>query len=187
MDTRLGKTGLSVMALICLIRCGSSDASTTTSSRADLAATQAIELSGMNNSDPALLPVMGQPVYAGYATLDIPGLGAQIGDLDLAVTFGTTQGTVSGEIGQFDDRDGSLSIGGGRLLRGADPRTGVAFGADLDGTLTDASGDWHIDGEINGDFRGRDHDGITAVVSGAVDHDDQQNILDGSVTGVRTD
>lgn len=61
MDTRLGKTGLSVMALICLIRCGSSDASTTTSSRADLAATQAIELSGMNNSDPALLPVMGRP------------------------------------------------------------------------------------------------------------------------------
>jgi hypothetical protein len=57
----------------------------------------------------------------------------------------------------------------------------------LDGTLTDASGDWHIDGEINGDFRGRDQDGITAVVSGAVEHDDQQNILDGSVTGVRTD
>jgi hypothetical protein len=143
MDTRLGKTGLSVMALICLIRCGSSDASTTTSSRADLAATQAIELSGMNNSDPALLPVMGQAVYAGYATLDIPGLGAQIGDLDLAVTFGTTQGAVSG--------------------------------------------DWHIDGETNGDFHGRDQDGITDVVSGAVDHDDQQNILDGSVTGVRTD
>ncbi len=175
--------------LLLAVGCGGTGQSTNPTSRADQAADLAAALLTENISDPALLPVTGRAVYAGFGTLDLAIGGTMqsyIGDLDLTVEFSGTGDPISGTLHSFDGLSGALSIANGNLDRGADTDVDYTFGADIDGTLTNSDGDYVIDASLSGDFRGRDQDGITGVVFGDITGSNGVDIFDGTVAGIRT-
>jgi len=73
------------------------------------------------------------------------------------------------------------------LNRGADPDVDFTFDGALSGTLQTGSSAFDIDGNLLGEFRGRDQDGLTGVVSGTITGSDSQDIFDGSIAATRTD
>ena len=170
-----------VGALMLIVSCRGMGSGTDQASRADQAADLVDALLGENISDPALLPLTGRAVYAGFATLELAIAGtiqSYIGDLDLTVEFSGTGDPISGALHSFDGLSGALSIANGNLDRGAD--------TDVDGMLTNNGGEYVIDASLSGDFRGRNQDGVTGVVFGDITGPNGVDIFDGTVVGIRT-
>ena len=178
-----------VGALMLIVSCRGMGSGTDQASRADQAADLVDALLGENISDPALLPLTGRAVYAGFATLELAIAGtiqSYIGDLDLTVEFSGTGDPISGALHSFDGLSGALSIANGNLDRGANTDVDYTFGADVDGMLTNNGGDYVIDASLSGDFRGRNQDGVTGVVFGDITGPNGVDIFDGTVVGIRT-
>ena len=175
--------------LLLAVGCGGTGQSTNPTSRADQAADLAAALLTENISDPALLPLTGRAVYAGFATLDLAIGGTMqsyIGDLDLTVEFSGTGDPISGTLHSFDGLSGALSTANGNLDRGANTDVDYTFGADVDGMLTNNGGEYVIDASLSGGFRGRNQDGVTGVVFGDITGPNGVDIFDGTVAGIRT-
>jgi hypothetical protein len=177
-------------ALMFVVSCGSTELGNNPASRVAQAADLAAELQDENLSDPSLLPANGRAVYAGFGTLNLPIDGATrayVGDLDLTVEFGRSGDQISGTLQRFDGLTGVLDIANGNLDRGADTDVDYTFGADITGTLSASSGDYVIDANLTGDIRGRNQDGITAIVFGDITGPDGFDIFDGTLAAARTD
>ncbi|MGP9804113.1 transferrin-binding protein-like solute binding protein [Paracoccus sp. NSM] len=123
----------------------------------------------LNGTSAAAMPVRGRAEYDGVVGLAFGGAPASleraemIGELDLDADFGT--GTISGEMDDFNTRDGrklegELRISDGRI-------TGSGFSGATSGALTggsDAPG--RIDATFSGEFLGSDADAIAGTGSG---------------------
>lgn len=169
--------------------CSSSGGNIDVTSRADQAADLADALIAENISDPTLLPVTGQAIYAGFGTLDLAIGGttqSYIGDLDLTVGFSSTSDQILGTLQHFDGLTGVLDITNESLDRGTDTDEDYTFGADVDGTLTNSDGNYVIDASLAGDFLGRDQDGVTGIVFGDITGPNGVDIFDGTIAGVKT-
>ncbi len=177
---------ISVVAMLWIAGCGTSGSQGGTGTLSEQASLMMQVQSGENISDPSTLPTSGRARYAGYSTLDLPQIGAQTGQMDLLVRFGDFGGSVTGSMHNFENLNGILQIGDGRLFRGADVGVDYLLGADVTGTLDDASGIYVIDAELAGDLRGRFQDGVTGVVFGTVTHAGVDVIFEGEVVGERT-
>ena len=81
---------------------------------------------------------------------------------------------------QAGDRlDGDLRLRGGDLFRDTDIDDNYTFTGTVRGALSDAGTPYDIDAEINGEFRGRNQDGLTGVLFGDVVGPLGQDIFDG--------
>jgi len=181
-----------IMAFVLAVTAGCSSPSTGVENidRAAQAAALEAALAGENISDPAALPLEGTANYAGFMTLNLPtvdGRQANVGDLNLAVDFGATSNQVSGGVSNFSGTTGTLDISGGDLNRGADPDMDFTFDGALSGTLQTGSTAFDIDGNLLGEFRGRDQYGLTGIVSGTITGSGSQDIFDESMAATRTD
>lgn len=142
-----------------------------------------------NISDPSLLPTRGTARYDGYMDARLPtgDMGERTsyrGDLRLNVDFGAERNQVTGRASAFasgggDRLDGDLRIRGGDLFRDTDIDDNYTFTGTVRGALSDAGTPYDIDAEINGEFRGRNQDGVTGVLFGDVVGPLGQDIFDG--------
>lgn len=123
----------------------------------------------LSGTSVATMPVRGRAEYDGIVGLAFGGAPASIeradmiGELDLEADFGA--GTISGEMDDFNTRDGrelegELRIRDGRI-------TGSGFSGTATGSLTGSPGaPGAIDASISGDFLGSDADAITGTGTG---------------------
>lgn len=158
-------------------------------SRGDQAAALEAALSEENISNPGALPIKGTASYAGFMTLGLPIGGAPqdfIGDLDVSVDFAANRDQVSGTASNFKGLTGTLSIAGGDLDRATDTNVDYTFDGTVTGSLAQAGQSYDIDGNIVGEFRGRNQDGLTGVVYGDINGPDGQDLFDGSLAATRT-
>lgn len=179
--------------LICAIglvsACSSSGGVDSTQDRAATATALAASLAQDNFSNPDTLPTRGGATYAGFMTLALPlGAAAQdvVGDMTLAVDFGVKRDQVTGTASNFEGLSGSLDIAGGDLNRNADPDVDFTFGGDVTGTLSQSGDSYLIDANLEGDFRGRNYDGVTGLIYGDISGPAGQDIFQGSIAGSRT-
>ncbi len=136
----------------------------------------------------AQLPDSGAVAYGGAVVLNLPTGGAHlahIADLAVTVNFGPADTPMTGTLDNFQAVDGSslggvLTISGGAFDPGADPGTAYQFTALLSGNLSDAGNTYVIDGDIAGDFRGRNGDAILGVVYGDITGPAGVDIFDGA-------
>lgn len=158
-------------------------------SRGDQAAALEAALSEENVSNPGALPMKGTASYAGFMTLGLPIGGAPqdfVGDLDMVVDFAANRDQVSGTATNFNGLTGSLWIASGDLDRATDTGVDFTFDGTVMGSLAQAGQSYDIDGNIAGEFRGRNQDGLTGVVYGAINGPDGQDLFDGSFAATRT-
>lgn len=135
----------------------------------------------------AQLPVSGQAGYAGAAMLRIPVDGAfvpYVADLAVSIGFGPDTTPVTGTLDAFQSADnggltGALAISGGRFNATADPDRDYQFTAYVGGTLADGTTTHAFDGELMGDFRGRDGAAVAGVVFGDITTGEEIDIFDG--------
>lgn len=176
-----------VLSLAVSAGCGSSGGGEM--SRSARAAALAATLEGENVSNPGALPMRGTATYAGFMTLGLPINGTtadHIGDLDLEVDFGATRNPLSGTVSNFDGLSGGLTIGTSTLGRETDPNVDFTFNSGISGTLGQGGDSYTIDGQIAGEFRGRNQDGMTGLVYGDITGPDDQDLFDGTFAATRS-
>lgn len=179
----------SMAAMGLLAGCGSSGGQTSEDRALDAAELEDT-LAQENISNPAALPSNGTADYRGFMTLALPIGGAAtdyVGDLDMVVDFGAPRNQVSGSVGNFDGLTGELSIGGGDVDRGTDVDVDFTFDGGLTGTLMQGADGYAVDGNIVGEFRGRNQDGLTGLVYGDIDGPDGQDLFQGSMAATRNE
>ncbi|MCB5198130.1 hypothetical protein LGQ03_02650 [Loktanella sp. TSTF-M6] len=146
-------------------------------------------------SDPGTLPVTGRANYTGFMRAGLPtGAGGArveyLGDLRMDVNFGAARDEVAGsatgfQTGAGDRLSGTLTISDGDLFRDTDPDENYTFTGDVDGTLKRGADSYRIDAEIEGEFKGRDREGVSGLLFGDVRGPDGQDVFDGSFAAVK--
>lgn len=177
-----------VIGLGLLAACSSSKGGDA-AARSDQAAALEAALAQENISNPDTLPMRGTATYKGFMTLGLPIGGAPqdyVGDLNLSVDFAANRDQVSGTARNFNGLSGELAIAGGDLDRGTDTSVDYTFDGAVTGTLAQAGQNYAIDGDIVGEFRGRNQDGLTGVIYGDIDGPDGQDLFDGSIAATRS-
>jgi hypothetical protein len=104
-------------------------------------------------TSPATLPTSGTAVYRGFADIDPNPGGTILGQMDMAVNFGTNR--VSGEIDNLRTANstipGQITIANGVINRDAGTNF-AAFEVDLGGSITDGQGRLAVSGDMDGAF-----------------------------------
>ena len=123
----------------------------------------------LTQTSAASMPVTGRAEYDGVVGMAFGGAPASlqnaemIGDLDLDANFGA--GTITGEMDDFNTRDGRELRGELRLSNGA--IRGSGFSANAGGTLTGgASAPGRVDATIGGEFLGEGASALSGSGSG---------------------
>lgn len=146
-------------------------------------------LSATNITDPTNLPSTGVARYDGFMTARLPVLDGglrqeYLGDLTMKVDFAANKNQVSGRADGFaagqEVLGGSLRIRGGDLFRNTDTDTNFTFTGAVDGDLTRGADAYTIDAKIEGEFRGRDQEGVNGLLFGDIEGPLGQDIFDGT-------
>ena len=178
------------IAMILLVACGSSAGDDSDVNRAAQAADLLLRWEGENYTNPSLLPTDGRFEFDGLATIALPINGERndlIGDVHVTVNFGRPHNPINGEISNIGALGGQLNISGGAIDRSADPETTFTFGANLAGALTSGVDVMTVEGGLDGDFRGRNQDGMTGLIHGTVEGLLGRDIFDGTFAASQID
>ncbi len=122
---------------------------------------------------PSDLPHAGSARYSGVMSLRLESAGGDLpvhGALTLDVAFASSSltGVAQGFVGQGGTSySGSLSISNGVIDRTADPSVSYSFSANMGGTLSGGGDSFAISADLNGDFLGPSHGGVTGPVAGS--------------------
>lgn len=183
-----------MMALAVVSACGGGGSGGAPDRVAEAAALDAL-LVNTSISNPQRLPVSGRAQYNGYMRANLPtgADGARLnylGDLTMDVNFAAARDEVAGQASGFatgsgDTLAGTLAITGGDLYRDTDPDVNYTFTGNVDGRLTQGGRAFVIDAEIEGEFRGRDQDGVRGLLFGDVVGPAGQDIFDGTFAATR--
>ena len=144
----------------------------------------------------ASIPTFGSAVYDGYlsGTLANSSDGLTdtiIGKMSLTVGFTNSSVNVTGSASNFRDEDdvpmtGSLTFSNGDLDRGADITSDVTLTLNANGTLTDADqNDLVFGSQLQGDMLGTNHDAVGGFVLGVVNHNGDEQLIDGTFIAER--
>ena len=152
-------------------------------------------IDGLPVSDPALLPTAGRAEYNGYMRTRLPtgAEGARVdylADMTLEVNFSAGFDQIRGEATGFEAGDGvpmsgALAITNGNIFPTTDPTVAYSFDGDVGGALTNASGTYVIDAEIEGEFVGQGQTAARGLVFGDVAGPLGQDVFDGSFATTR--
>lgn len=180
-----------VLGVMALMGCsaGSGGGAGADASRAAQNAQLEDTLSATNITDPTTLPTAGAARYDGFMTARLPVLdgGARheyLGDLTMTVDFAADKNQVRGRADGFaagqEVLGGALRIRGGDLFRNTDTDANFTFTGAVNGDLTRGSDAYAIDAKIEGEFRGRNQDGVNGLLFGDIEGPLGQDIFDGS-------
>ncbi|MBU2358527.1 MAG: hypothetical protein KKB02_06290 [Alphaproteobacteria bacterium] len=152
-------------------------------------------LGGLPISNPADLPATGRAEYGGYMRARLPtgpdGARVQyLGDLQMDVNFGAGFDQIRGRATGFEAADthtldGALTITNGAIYRDTNPDAAYSFDGDVDGTLSDASGRYAVDAQIEGEFLGTDQKAVSGLLFGDVTGPAGLDVFDGTFAGTR--
>ncbi len=136
----------------------------------------------------------GSAEYRGKAVLDLP-LGAQgadvsyVGDMAVSVDFSAADQPFTGMIdGLASDGqgplDGQLVISNAIITPDASAVLDYQIAADVAGTLSGGGASYQLEGDLFGDFLGRNADATAGVIFGDITGPDGVNLFDGSYAAV---
>ncbi|MEJ6401626.1 hypothetical protein [Yoonia sp. 2307UL14-13] len=141
----------------------------------------------------AALPTTGRLTYTGQMQIDLAlpgGVGPYLGDAHMAFDFDSRDAAVTGTVDGFrhgaDTLSGALTISEGRIYPDADPIRDYQFEAEFSGSLSAATENYRLSGEVYGDFKGAEAEAVNGVVAGTMRSDtDEVTLFDGSFFGIQ--